>query len=349
MNWLGLGLLGVAGWAVAAAQAPAGYQLNDQGNEAAARGDYAQAERLLGQALAAWRAMGPDYEAHAATTMINLGQTFCEQGRWREAEKIIEEALVLNRRALGPKHLRTLNNLNVLGNTYLLLEGPQRAEALYSEALAVERELYPNDVQLAQTLVGLSSVRERQGKLDEALSLGEEALAIALQAGGEGSPTAAIMYENVARIHRVAGRPERALPLFRKAHAVYERTFGPAHPRLASLLSEEGLALMADGNLGLAAQNMQQAVRILSDCPGWHLQLGVAESNLGLLRLRQKKYVEADAALTHAVSIEEQFPARAGSDLAATLQILAEVREKERRHAEAESLKQRANAILAYH
>jgi len=33
-------------------------------------------------------------------------------------------------------------------------------------------------------------------------------------------------YENVAVVHRLAGRPERALPLLRKARFIYQQTNG---------------------------------------------------------------------------------------------------------------------------
>jgi len=47
---------------------------------------------------------------------------------------------------------------------------------LFNEALPIERELYPNDTQLARTLGGLASLAMREGQTDKAIPLAEEAL-----------------------------------------------------------------------------------------------------------------------------------------------------------------------------
>jgi tetratricopeptide (TPR) repeat protein len=350
MYWMRVGWIGMAAAALvwASGQASTGFDLNQRGNQASARGDYAEAERLYSRALSVWQELGPGFEAHAATSLVNLGQVFCSEGEWTAAIKVFEEALTLSRQSLGPKHIRTLYNLNLIGNVYQLID-PARSEAYYNEALPVERELYPESVDLAYTLVGLANLRIRAARLDEALPFGEEALAILLKASGEGSQDAALGYECVARIHYRAGRTDRALPLFRKVHVIYDRLYGSGSTRLAALLSEEGMALMADGDLGQAELNIQRAVSTLKTCKGCTFQLAAAETDLGTLRLRQGKLSAAGNLLEHALSLEEQSPDMGRRDMAATLSVLAKVREKERRMADAETLKQRAAAALSYH
>ncbi len=93
--------------------------LNEQALAAAAHSDYAGAERLFGEALKIWRSLGPRYEAHTATTLANLGEMLCSSGKWREGAGALEEALELNRHSLGPKHIRTVSNLSLLGHAYL--------------------------------------------------------------------------------------------------------------------------------------------------------------------------------------------------------------------------------------
>ncbi len=331
------------------AQSRQGFDLNERGLQAWQRGDLAAAEGLYREALTVWRAQGPGYEAHAATTLMNLGQTLSREGKWSDAGKTFDEALVLNRRSLGPRHIRTVTNLNLLANASMVLGDSQRAEALYSEALQIERELYPNHIALADTLSGLGSLRARAGNSREGLPLAEEALSVTLQVEGENGPDAATMYGNVAAMHRFAGRPERAIPLVRKAIAICERTGGSGQPRFASLLSEEGLALMEDGDLGLAEQDMLRATRLLAKCDGCGYQLALAENNLGVLRLRQRKYAQADAVLTHALSLERQVSARPGFEMADTLRLLSEVRQKERKPKEAARLKSLADQVQLYH
>jgi len=332
----------------ASAQTGPGYELNVRGNEAAARRDYSAAEQLYSQALEAWRSVGPSSDPYAATTLINLGETYCSEGKWRQALTVVQQALELNRRSLGLRHLRTVTNLNVLGNVYLFLGELDKAEAAYNEALPVEEELYPHDLQLAQTLAGLSSVRMRMGHPDDNLRLAERALSLAIETQGEHSMAVAGMYSNLGQLHSQAGRPERAIPLFRKARAISEQILGADNPALASLLSSEGSALMSDGQLGLAGQKMEQAMRLLAQCPDCKYELAVAECNLGVLRFRQRQYDQADKLLTEGLAMEEQSAPRASADQASTLRALAKLREKQKRYADATSLKNRANALVGF-
>jgi len=331
-----------------AAQPNVASNLNDQGLAAAEHGDYARAERLYGESLQKWRELGSPYDAHAATTLVNLGQILCNQAKWRAGIDAFEEALTLHRRSLGPKHLRTVYNLSLLGHAYVLLGDPDRAEAVLAEALPADRELYTGDVVLGHTLLGMSLVRRLQGKLEGALQLGEEGLNAALKAGGELSTEAAMAYENVAVVHRLAGRPERALPLLRKARFIYQQTVGSATPVSASLLSQEGLALLDEGELSLAEQDMLQAVHALAKMgSSGDYRLAAAETNLGLLRLRQRKFADAERLLTHALSFEEHLPSRPVFDMAETMEVLAQLRKAQRRDAESAQLRSRAAELHA--
>src|SRR5207244_8122208 len=133
-----------------------------------------------------------------------------------------------------------------------------------------------------------------------------EALALSLAIEGEDSINSAMMYANAGEIHRLEGQDARALPLFRKALAIYEKKLDPADPRIGSLLSQEGLILMRDRQFTLADRAMSRAVELLRrSCPGCVTENWIAESNLALLRLAQNRYEEADHLFTHVLSLRE--------------------------------------------
>jgi tetratricopeptide (TPR) repeat protein len=348
VNWVRLAVWGVSALSIAWGQQD-GFKLNDLGLAAAARGDYAEAERLYGEAMTLWKQLGPQYQAHLATTQGNLADTLCMEGRRREGAQFFEESLATHRKTLGSTNLRTLTIMNLLAGTYLMLGNDDRAAALFDEALRVERELYPNDRQLARTLAGLSLLRLHAKKPEEALPLAEEALTLALKTGSESGLDAALAYANVGEAHRWLGHTDRALPLLRKARSIYENILGPTSPRVASVLSQEGLIYMQDGKYTLAEKDMVQSLDYLGkSCPACTFEQLVSESNLGMLRLRQGRYAEADRLLTHVVSTEERYLTRPGSDMATALQALAQVREKQRRYEDAARLHRRADMILEF-
>ena len=342
------GIVILSGVFVAAAQVkPPADEVNDQGLAASWRGDYAEAERLLSQSLRMWQEMGPQYEAHAAIVMMNLAEAECGEGRWSEGAALLAKALEISRRALGSEELHTVTNMNLLGSAKLVLGELDQAIAYFNEALAIERRKYPKDTQLAHSLMGISSYHVRINEMKEALPPAEEGLKI-LTANGENNLDTAMAFANVAQIHLFSQRPERALPLFRKAKAIYERLNLTTSPRYASVLSQEGLAQLEDNKPASADRTISQALDILSHCTGCQYLTAIAESNLGLVRFREGKYTDADSLLTRALALEESYTTGPGTEMAATLNRLADVRRKEHRDADAENLHHRALTMQTY-
>ena len=323
--------------------------LNTQGNETAEKGNEREAQRLYQESIAILRPLGTAYDAHTAGVLMNLGVSFSSDGQRPAATKIFEEALALHRRSLGATHRRTVTNINLLAINYLMLGDPARAEVLLKEALATERQFYPDDVQTAHTLDGMAYILMHGKDGRGALPLTEEALRISIRSTGENSLDTALAYATVAEAHRMCGSRERALPLYRQARWLYEKALGAESPRVASLLSQEGLILMMDGNLALAEQSMMQAVNMLRKaCPDCAVELSVTQNNLGLLRLKQKRYREADEVLTSSAELREKFAVQPGPELADTLQLLALARQKLHRPDDAARLNDRAQSILGY-
>jgi tetratricopeptide (TPR) repeat protein len=87
---------------------------------------------------------------------------------------------------------------------------------------------------------------------------------------------------------------------------------------------------------------------VVKACPECVLERIVAQTNLAVLRLRQKKYAEADSLFSEALAMEEKYYSRPGPDMAATMRALAVVKERQRRFEDAERLQRRANMITGY-
>ncbi len=328
------------------AQPDAALRFNDQGLEAYRSGDYAGAERLYRQAIPIWQALGDPFAAHLGITRMNLGQALAGLGKRREAAAELEQSLALLRRSLGIRHLDTLTAVNLLAGVELVIGQDAEAGALLDEALPIERELYPGDVQLARTLAALACLRIRQSRLDAALPLADEALTQATRAAGEDSLDTALAYATVAEVHRIAGRPERALPLYRHAHELYRKHLGPQHPRVASMLAQEALILIGEGKLASAERQLNEAMAIVDrSCPDCAAERWGLEADLGILRARQGNYAEADRLLTASVAQLERAQPQPTSDLAGTLRALALVRRRERRFEEADGLDRRAASL----
>src|SRR5262245_24957398 len=213
MNLRGIAILFAFASLAPAAQLAKALELNTRGNEASDVGKFEEAIGYYRDALVIWSDAGAAYDAHRAGSLFNLGIAVSATGNRPEAVRIMEQALALHRRTLGMKNHRTMANMNLLASNYLMIGELARAEALLNEALPIERELFPTDIQTARTLEGICNALVRRGKPQEAIAPAEEALSIAVQATGEDSLDTALAYSNVAEAHRSTGHPERAFPL----------------------------------------------------------------------------------------------------------------------------------------
>jgi tetratricopeptide (TPR) repeat protein len=342
-------LLAAALLPAAHAQPIVALQLNDRGNRAAEAGRYDEAVALYRQSAALWKEAGPDYDAHRAGTLLNLGVAEGGAGDRLAATRAMEEALALHRAMLGPGHERTVSNMNLLAANYLIVGRIDDAEAMYREALPLARALDPTGIQTARALGGIGNVLVRRGRAKEAIAPSDEALDMAIRAAGEDSLDTALAFVGAAEAQRAAGHADRALPLFRRARAIYENTLGPDHPRVAVLLSQEGMLALREGKPATAEDLLTRALAALErSCPKCAAERAIAENNLAVLRFEQRRYNDAGDLLTDAVALRESFTAKPGGELAGTLSLLAQVREKQKRHQDAEKLKQRASVILAY-
>jgi tetratricopeptide (TPR) repeat protein len=276
---------------------------------------------------------------------MNLSQSLSRLGRRAEATGILEQAFGLYRQSLGASDLRTLLAQNLLAGHLYMLGEVGRAAQVFEEAVPVGRAGFPESVELGRSLLGLASCRSRLGQHDEAAELATEGLALTVKASGGDTEDVALAYSTVAEVHRMAGHSARALPLYRKGRAIYEKILGPEHPRVATVLSQEGVVLMNDGKYSLAAASMSRSLEMLARrCPDCRFEQWVGETNLGRLRLREGKYDEAARLLTHALSLEEQYGLGRGGDMLTTLRALAEARERQGRRDEAAALRSRADS-----
>jgi tetratricopeptide (TPR) repeat protein len=335
--------------AAAWAESPArqALNLNDEGNTKSDAGDYAGAEARYRDAIAIWRTLGPDFKAHLAGSLMNIGSVLCGQGKRVEGAAAFEEALALHRATLGADHKRTLANMTLLASDYLMLGELQKAEAILEDALPLARKDFAGNIQLARCLEIQSGILNRHHKLQEAVAPAEEALRIANQVAGESSLESALAYASAAEALRSAGYSDRALPLYRKAHAIYEKFLGPEHPRVASLWSQEGLIEMSEGKLSTAEHSMLKAISLLKKgCPDCVVEMSVAQNNLGLLRLKQKRYHEADESLSQAMDMREKFSA-ASPELAWSIESLAYARKMQHLNDDAQRLSARAAGMMA--
>ncbi|MEO6011444.1 MAG: serine/threonine-protein kinase [Vicinamibacteraceae bacterium] len=189
-----------------------------------------------------------------------IGRTFQRMGLSEKALPLLQRALALGRRSLGPEHVQLAQSLNNLGVLHREMGHAGQAEPLLREAVEMRRHvLGARHPDVAITLVELSRVLAEQGRVEEAEPLSREALAIRREVfGDEHRETATSKRDlglNLMRRGDLAG----AEPLLRENVDTTVRLLGPAHPNSASAMATMAQLLEAKGDLAGAEPFAEQA------------------------------------------------------------------------------------------
>jgi tetratricopeptide (TPR) repeat protein len=171
------------------------------------RGEHAEAERLLRQALAIRRsATGPDHPS-VADELQNVAQALMRQGRLKEAEALSREALERSRRALGDRHGTVINARLPLLAQILDRQGRHdEADAVFRQALESN---HFGDVMVGQMRRDYGRMLLRRGEHARAEAQLLESLALLDRAyRGTDHPSTHESKRALMELYRAWGKPE---------------------------------------------------------------------------------------------------------------------------------------------
>jgi tetratricopeptide (TPR) repeat protein len=93
------------------------------------------------QALELRKRLLGDAPSSVATNLNNLAALYSSQGRYAEAEPLLQQALKLSKRLLGKDHPSVATSLNSLADLYIYQARYTEAEALLQQALELRKRL----------------------------------------------------------------------------------------------------------------------------------------------------------------------------------------------------------------
>jgi len=186
----------------------------------------------------------------------------------------------------------------------------EEAASLYKRAIAVgEKALGPEHPNLASILNNFGLLLSSQGRIREAASLHERAIAIIEKSGGRDHPNLASILKNLARLfqdevhvlpikrgltRQPQGRLQEAVPLYERAIAVVEKSFGPEHPDLAATLNDLAAAHTFQRKVQEAMPLYERSIAISEKCFGpENSDLASTLNNFAALLCAQGKDQEA--------------------------------------------------------
>jgi eukaryotic-like serine/threonine-protein kinase len=234
-----------------------------------------------------------------------IGKIYFNMGLREKAQPLLEQALAVGRRDLGPEHERVAQSLNELG--VLLREKGDRAAArpLLEEALRMRRKLLGEEHKdVAVSLVELASLYQDEGSLAQAEPLLRESLAIRRKVLGEGDHETATSMNDLALVLQEKGELAEATQLLQGALVIYRKVRGENHPDVAATVNNLSLVAMDQHDYGKAERYARESVAIGRKAFGEkHPGLVSKLNNLGHALRQQGKYDEAASVIEEAIGI----------------------------------------------
>jgi len=315
-------------------------------------GDYATAERLLGEALEA-SVLAPGARAEV---LLELADNHYLAGRFDQAEAAYRTQL----EQVGTDADRA-RALAGLARTLSHDGRPAEAVALLDESIDLTRiDPAVEPWRLAQRLNDAGSARFRLGQYQSAVMLLDEALEVrrgldAADPGQTASPATATLLNNLGLMHYLAGHPRRAEPLLREALTIRRALLGSDHPDLAQTLTNLGLLLKDYGDPVEATGLLREALAVRrSALAPDHFRIAQAMLNLAIALRATGGHAEAETLFIDALAgLRERLGAE-HPQLAVAHTELGELYRITGRHRQAEaafrrSLAIRRNALNAGH
>jgi len=257
-----------------------------------------------------------------AYSLLGLGWTIYERGRYDEARHCFERARMIATRLAaapatpGPRGASNeglwVEVLRGQAAVSVTLGEYEQARVLYAEAerrsdgpeAAVETV---ETVQRAALLVDMSWLARCRQRYDEAEALGRAALE-ELERTHEGTAAiASALHESLAELRRRQGRTREGQRHVREAQELAGRCLGPEHPRMAGILAVAARLHAARSEPAEAERTARQSVVLLEASLGAeHPRMSDAQLALGEAQLARGRLGAAERSLGRALALRQQ-------------------------------------------
>ncbi len=267
-------------------------------------GRFDESERVFGEAVDVLRNLGEDRTPATAELLAGLGQMEHLRGNLDKAQEYFERSVALMRENFGPQSSEVAAVLSDLMSVRLWKNDLESAETMAREVVKIYRvtvpELHPDRV-MSEFLLG--DILTRRGRIDEAGTLLERALAAQRILYGNANPRTAATIDALAITRQAQNRMKEAETLAREALSASEQAYGTDHFMTGYYNAMVGNTLLKVKRYQEAEDSLRNALAIFEiSLPPDHQYVASAEHHLGEVMLATSRPADAEALLTAAMN-----------------------------------------------
>ena len=230
------------------------------------------------------------------TVSNTLGTLYKDQGRYNEAESLLEESLNLAKNLLDNNHRAIGAYKNNLASLYNIQGKYRQAEVLFMESLDNIKKLFgEHHPDVASVLNSLGNVYRSQENYNKAESFFKQALEIRKTCLSENHPDYAVSLNDLGLLYTELGRYTDAEGLLLKSLAIKEKSVGKKHLDYAITLNNLAIVYSYKDQLKKAELLYVESLQVRREILGKeHPDVASSFHNLADLYCRQGKFDEAE-------------------------------------------------------
>jgi tetratricopeptide (TPR) repeat protein len=302
--------------------------------------------RLLPHADRCRQLLGEVDDESRAWMSSSLGFFYMGQGRYKEAEAMLERTLEGCEKVWGPAHSWTLDAVTNLGTTYLKRGRYKEAETMLERALEGYEKAWghgPEHTSTLDTVNNLGLVYFDQGRYKEAEAMYERALKGYEKVQGPGHTSTFNTVNNLGCLYTDQGRYTEAEAMYERALKGYEKAWGLEHALTLNTVNNLGCLYVDQGRYKEAEAMYERALEGKEKVWGLeHTSTLDTVNNLGLLYADQGQHKEAETMYKRALEGKEKAWGREHISTLSTIYNLSLLYTAQRRFKEAKVMHKRA-------
>lgn len=243
-----------------------------------------------------------------ADVLDDFGEILTNQGRFDEAQPLLEQALSVAEKEYGPDHPVAAESLINLAVVASATGRAQAAAQAIDRAIAIlERDEGGDPLALPMALMALTTVTQALGDHAGMQEASHRTLTL-LRERAPDHPGMIPALSNEAMVVMNAGRLDEADALLKEAIAMIEREHGQDSPTLWSALTSLAALEFERGNPQEERAHTERALALVrSNFPGDHPWTASSLADLGLQRTRMDEFDEGQALLRESIDMYERL------------------------------------------